>query len=85
MARTWRTAAAALIASVTGIGLAVVGNLSPAAAAPTELFFSEYIEGSANNKALEIFNGTGAPINLAAGDYKCRCTSTAPRRPSRSP
>ena len=29
------------------------------AATPTELFFSEYIEGSSNNKALEIYNGTG--------------------------
>ena len=37
-----------------------------ALAAPTELFFSEYIEGSSNNKALEIYNGTGAPIDLAA-------------------
>ena len=35
----------------------------------TELFFSEYIEGSSNNKALEIFNGTGGPIDLAAGGY----------------
>ena len=29
-----------------------------------DLFFSEYIEGSSNNKALEIFNGTGAAIDL---------------------
>ena len=36
-----------------------------AAAAPTDLFFSEYIEGSSsNNKALEIYNGTGAPVDL---------------------
>ena len=41
----------------------------PGAAAPTELFFSEYIEGSSNNKAMEIYNGTGAPVNLAAGGY----------------
>ena len=34
-----------------------------------ELFFSEYIEGSSNNKALEIFNGTGAAVDLAAGAY----------------
>src|SRR4051812_32688074 len=40
-----------------------------AAAAPTDVFFSEYIEGSSNNKALEIFNGTGAPVNLATGGY----------------
>ena len=39
------------------------------AARPTELFFSEYVEGSSNNKALELFNGTGAPINLAANNY----------------
>ncbi len=38
-------------------------------ASATELFFSEYIEGSSNNKALEIFNGTGAPIDLAAQGY----------------
>jgi len=39
------------------------------AATPTELFFSEYIEGSSNNKALEIYNGTGAAVDLAAGGY----------------
>src|SRR3954449_6937208 len=40
-----------------------------AAATPTDLFISEYVEGSANNKALELFNGTGSPIDLAAGGY----------------
>jgi uncharacterized protein len=53
--------------------LAIATALLPAqpasAAAPTELFFSEYIEGSSNNKALEIYNGTGAAIDLAAGGY----------------
>ncbi|MGH2382354.1 MAG: ExeM/NucH family extracellular endonuclease, partial [Candidatus Limnocylindria bacterium] len=42
---------------------------APARAAPTELFISEYIEGSSNNKAIEIYNGTDAPIDLATGDY----------------
>lgn len=37
----------------------------PANAQPTELFFSEYIEGSSNNKALEIYNGTGAEVPLS--------------------
>ena len=41
-------------------------------AAPTDLFISEYVEGSGNNKALEIFNGTGAPVDLAAGGYNVR-------------
>ncbi|MCK4695381.1 MAG: lamin tail domain-containing protein, partial [Candidatus Cloacimonetes bacterium] len=31
----------------------------------TYLIISEYIEGSSNNKALEIYNGTGAAVNLA--------------------
>ncbi|HZI65418.1 MAG TPA: lamin tail domain-containing protein [Thermoanaerobaculia bacterium] len=35
---------------------------------PTELFFSEYIEGSSNNKALEIYNGTGSAV-LLTGTY----------------
>jgi len=41
----------------------------PVHAAATELFFSEYIEGSGFNKALEIYNGTGAPVDLGAGNY----------------
>ncbi len=32
---------------------------------PTELFFSEYVEGSGNNKALEIYNGTGGSVDLS--------------------
>jgi Lamin Tail Domain/FlgD Ig-like domain len=31
----------------------------------TELFISEYIEGSSYNKAIEIFNGTGADVDLS--------------------
>jgi chitodextrinase len=31
----------------------------------TDLLFSEYIEGSSNNKALEIANNTGAAVNLS--------------------
>ena len=34
----------------------------------TDLFFSEYVEGSSNNKYLEIFNGTGRAVDLS--DYK---------------
>ncbi len=36
------------------------------AAATTDLFFSEYVEGSSNNKAIEIYNGTGAAVNLSS-------------------
>jgi hypothetical protein len=32
----------------------------------SDLFFSEYIEGGTNNKALELFNGTGATLDLTS-------------------
>jgi PKD repeat protein len=31
----------------------------------SDLFFSEYIEGSSNNKAIEIYNGTGEDVDLS--------------------
>ncbi|TPV32253.1 HYR domain-containing protein [Paucihalobacter ruber] len=37
-----------------------------------DLFISEYIEGSGNNKAIEIYNGTGTPINLQAEGYNIK-------------
>jgi predicted extracellular nuclease len=52
--------------------LAMMVSMAPVktqAAVPTELFFSEYIEGSSYNKALEIYNGTGASVDLAVGGY----------------
>jgi uncharacterized protein len=59
--RLW--AALALAVSVVVLAPATAG------AASDELFFSEYIEGSSNNKALEIFNDTGAAVNLFDGNY----------------
>ena len=44
--------------------------IAPAAAATSDLFISEYVEGSSNNKAIELFNGTGAAVDLAAGGYQ---------------
>ena len=41
----------------------------PVLAVSSDLFVSEYIEGSSNNKAIEIYNGTGAAVDLAAGGY----------------
>ncbi|HEY53522.1 MAG TPA: hypothetical protein G4N94_08705, partial [Caldilineae bacterium] len=49
--------------------LVVSVPLLAAPAAPqacSGLFFSEYIEGSSYNKAVELFNGTGAPVDLSA-------------------
>ena len=38
-------------------------------AAAGELFISEYVEGTGNNKAIEIYNDTGATVDLDAGAY----------------
>ena len=58
----------ALAGIVAGVFLSAGGGHA-AGAAPTELFFSEYVEGSGNSKALEIYNGTGASVDLAANGY----------------
>jgi len=54
------------------------------AASPTELFMSEYIEGGSFNKAIEIYNGTGAPVDLAAGLYTLELYSNGSGTPSQS-
>ena len=66
-----RRGSALFLALALALG-ALLPLAAPAAtrAAATELFLSEYVEGSSNNKALEIYNGTDAPVDLAAGDYE---------------
>ncbi|MCD2441031.1 ExeM/NucH family extracellular endonuclease [Agromyces sp. SYSU K20354] len=54
-------AAGALLA----VGLAAAPATAAVAAEPTELFISEYVEGSSNNKAIEIYNPTGASVDLS--------------------
>ena len=61
MRRSLALAVALLVCALVGA--------SAASAASSDLLFSEYVEGSGNNKALEIFNDTGAPVDLAAGGY----------------
>lgn len=46
----------------------------------TDLIISEYVEGSASNKYIEIFNGTGAAVNLA--DYRLRLFANGASSPS---
>jgi uncharacterized protein len=36
---------------------------------PGDIFISEYIEGSAQNKAIELYNGTGSAVDLSTGNY----------------
>jgi hypothetical protein len=52
------------------ITLTPIGGGKQVAVLPMDLFISEYIEGSGNNKCIEIYNGTGADIDLTAGDYE---------------
>jgi uncharacterized protein len=60
-------AAAALLVSLLPL---LPSAASPASAqTAADLFFSEYVEGTSNNKALEIANFTGAPVDLAAAGY----------------
>lgn len=46
----------------------------------SDLIISEYIEGSSNNKYIEIFNGTGTNVNLS--DYKINIYSNGSTTPS---
>ncbi len=48
----------------------MIGISSLAMAQTNDLFISEYVEGSGFNKALEIFNGSGDPIDL--GNYSLK-------------
>ncbi len=79
-ARVLRALTAILsVLTVLAAALVVAG---PARAASSELLFSEYVEGSSNNKALEIFNGTGAPVNLGAGGYNVQMAFNGNTTPS---
>ena len=63
--------------------LALAGaRVGAAEATPTELFISEYVEGTSFNKALEIFNPTDASVDLAAGGYTVQVFSNGATTPS---
>jgi predicted extracellular nuclease len=64
--RNRRTVAAATTLLVTGLLAPVATATSAAAATTDDLLISEYVEGSSYNKAIEIYNGTDAPIDLSA-------------------
>jgi predicted extracellular nuclease len=65
--RLFHGARAWWLAGLVATLLTVTGSQPRAAA--TELFFSEYVEGTSNNKALEIYNATGVALDLAAESY----------------
>ena len=55
--------------TILALSMALIPASQPVQALASELFISEYIEGSSNNKAIEIYNGTGAAVNLSTGGY----------------
>lgn len=47
------------------VSITVSGTATPAFGPVHNLFFSEYIEGSSNNKAIEIYNASGQSVDLS--------------------
>ena len=68
-----------VLGACAAFGLAVATAWSAPA---TDLFISEYIEGGGNNKYIEIFNGTGASVNLS--DYVLQLFSNGSGTPSQT-
>src|SRR5919106_3467445 len=58
----------AWLSSLLLVGTLLPTIASPVGAAEPTLFFSEYVEGSGFNKALEIHNPTPFPVSLGASD-----------------
>jgi endonuclease I len=56
--------------SASGNTISVITNSSGTGGTATDLLFSEYIEGSGNNKALEIANNTGSAVSLSGYTIK---------------
>jgi len=67
-----------------GVGLSSYSKsaLEIKAATATDLFISEYIEGSSNNKAVEIYNGTGAAVDLSIYKIKLFANGAALTAPT---
>ncbi len=70
-----------MMAILLMVGMVGIQPAKPVQAAlPTDLFFSEYIEGGGQNKAIEIYNGTGLPVNLS--DYRLELYSNGASAPT---
>ena len=53
----------------SGLGNNISDDLGLHTITAQEIFFSEYIEGSGSNKAIEIYNPSGTDLDLTAGNY----------------
>lgn len=69
-------------ASLWGLAAAAMVLATPHGvhAQATDLIISEYVEGSSNNKYIELYNGTGAAVDLS--DYQLRLHSNGAVAPN---
>jgi hypothetical protein len=67
---------------VSGASQYEVQAFSQGAGNTTDLIISEYVEGSSNNKYLEIYNGTGASVDLS--NYQLRLFNNGANTPNSS-
>lgn len=58
-----------LIAANWSIETATVARTSKTTRAAGDLFISEYVEGTSNNKAVELYNPSASPVNLDTSGY----------------
>ena len=72
-----------MMAILLMVGMVGIQPVKPVQAAlPPDLFFSEYIEGNGQNKAIEIYNGTGGSVDLT--DYRLELYSNGASSPTAS-
>jgi uncharacterized protein len=70
------TDSAGLTVSKSAVVTLSAAPLPPVAAGDPDLFFSEYIEGTSNNKALEIYNPTTSTVSLSSYTVKLYTNGT---------
>ena len=65
--RNWKRSINAFLSAslVASLVFPALPSKAVAVTNASDLIISEYIEGSSNNKALELYNGTGATIDLS--------------------
>jgi|GEM_PF-2263307 len=67
----------------TSVNVALDGAVTTPPAAPcSDLFISEYVEGSSNNKYIEIYNPTASAIDLGTGNYSLRSYANGSSTPA---
>lgn len=67
-------------ANASPVSITVSGTIGVPVGPVENLFFSEYIEGLSNNKAIEIFNASGSPVDLSR--YKVELYSNGASTPN---